>query len=162
MEGVTCTVCGAVVPRRCPWQVRCGSRRCRKRGQYLAARERPGFREANAERCRAWYERNAERHKEAVAQRAEKSGAVGRWFITPHAAKQFRDRAGWQRADDYESALVELIDESRAAHFVKVLDSGLELWRGPKPRRLRYIVGPGEGSLPALVTVLRSHDKGQR
>jgi hypothetical protein len=160
---IQCNVCGASVEPRFPWQVRCGSRRCRKRGQYLRARERAGFREANAARCRAWYERNAERHKAHVAQRERpKEGAAGRWFVTPHAARQFRDRAGWQRADDYESALVELIDESRAAHFVKVLDSGLELWRGPKPRRLRYIVGPGEGNLPALVTVLRSHDKGQR
>lgn len=156
---VTCEICGTIVPRVQSTQRRCGSNKCRKRGQYLAAKAKPGFAEANRARFRAWYERNKETHIARVAARRRKFGASGRWFITPHAVEQFRERAAWQRANDYETALVELIDESRAAHFVKVLDSGLELWRGPKPRRMRYLVGPGEGDMPALVTVLFAFDR---
>lgn len=156
---VTCEICGTVVPRVQPSQIRCGSDKCRKRGQYLAAKARPGFVDANRARFRAWYERNRETHCDRVAAHRREVGASGRWFITPHAVEQFRERAAWQQGRDYESALVELIDESKGARFVKRLDSGLELWRGPRPRRMRYLVGPGEGDLPALVTVLFAFDR---
>jgi hypothetical protein len=155
---VTCEVCGVTVPRVQPHQRRCGAAKCRKRGQYLAARNKPGFVDANRARSREWYERHKEEHIARVAARRCKAGASGRWFITPHAVEQYRQRA-LRRADEYETALLELIDESKGAHFVKRLASGLELWRGPPPRRMRYLVGPGEGDLPALVTVLFAFDR---
>lgn len=82
---------------------------------------------------------------------------IGRWFITPHAVTRFRERTAWD--GNYVSARKELEKESQDAHFVKSLDSGAELWRGPKPRRLRFLVGPGEGGLPALLTVLAAFDR---
>lgn len=89
------------------------------------------------------------------------AGAQGRWFITPHAVEQYVARAMRGRGR-HEEALVALIDESRGARFLKLLDSGAELWRGPRPGRLRYVVGPGEGGLKALVTVLAPGDGGSR
>jgi len=47
---------------------------------------------------------------------------------------------------------------SLEAHYVKPTQGGAELWRTGKPMRLRLIVGPGEGGLPALLTVLPGHD----
>jgi len=45
------------------------------------------------------------------------------------------------------------------AHFVRQQRNG-ELWRGPKPRRLRFIVSRDEPGLPQLVTVLFAFDRG--
>ena len=157
---VTCPVCGRTVPRKMPHQRRCGSRQCKRKDQYRTAHQREDYRERNKARCRAWYEAHKAEHVRNVeVRRVLKSGVKGPWFMTPHAVERFRNRAGWQRASDYESALAALIDESRGAHFVKTLNTGAELWRGPKPRRLRFIVGAGDGALPALVTVLGSYDR---
>jgi len=78
----------------------------------------------------------------------------GSWFITPHAVKQYIRRFA-PRAT-YEQALGALIRESTAARRVKILPTGLVLYRGAKPRRLRFFLqervdGP---ALPVLVTVL--------
>jgi hypothetical protein len=53
--------------------------------------------------------------------------AVGRFFITPSAAR------------DFERALGELIRLSETAHFVKRIGD-FELWRTGKPTRLRLRV----------------------
>lgn len=88
------------------------------------------------------------------------TGAVGRWFVTLHAVNAFRSRAGGASWMTYERALGEIINESTAARKLKDLDSGAELWRGPRPRRLRYIVMPDERyGLPVLVTVLFAFDR---
>lgn len=83
------------------------------------------------------------------------SRVAGRWFITPHAVDRFRERVHWARRFSYAKALGELINASERAHFVRILDSGKELWRGPKPMKLRLIVAPSAtpGELPQLVTV---------
>lgn len=78
---------------------------------------------------------------------------AGRWFITPHAVNQYRQR--FARRLTYEDALAELIRLSEAAHYVKETHAGAQQWRGPKPGRLRMIVQPNpEPLLPTLVTVL--------
>ncbi len=67
---VTCPICSRTVPRRYPWQRRCGSTQCKKRDQYHTARQRPAFVAANRARAASWYERNGERHRANVAARA--------------------------------------------------------------------------------------------
>lgn len=79
-------------------------------------------------------------------------GAVGRWFVTPHAVKRYRVRAGLPAQTSYERALGLCIREGVAASFQRRLESGAELWRSP--RGLGFVVGAGEGVKPALVTVL--------
>jgi hypothetical protein len=78
----------------------------------------------------------------------------GSWFITPHAIERYRER--FAPRFTYEEALSELIRASQAARRVKILPTGLVLYRGPKPRRLRFFlqeeVAPND--LPILVTVL--------
>ncbi len=101
-------------------------------------------------------------------------GAVsqGRWFFTPHAIRRFASRAlDWDGADAdalpesvRRKALAELVLESERAHFVRTLPArgrfgAAEMWRGAAPRRLRFLVGSGEGPLPALLTVLSEHDE---
>jgi hypothetical protein len=58
-------------------------------------------------------------------------------------------------------ALADLVALSERAHYVRDMDSGTRLFRGPRPSRLRCIVGPQRegGALPDLVTVLRGHDR---
>lgn len=154
-----CTVCGqAFIPRAVTHKLTCGARKCRRRAAYAAERARPQHAEANRRRCAAWYQANKARHLANVAKRKHplapvSSGAAGRFFITPHAVMRYSERVG---ALTYEAALAALIDETARAHFVKRLATGAELWRGPSPRRLRFIVGPGRGEKPALVTVERA------
>jgi hypothetical protein len=82
--------------------------------------------------------------------------AKGRWFIGPHAVQRFRERSPL-RGITYEQALSFLISESESALFIGRTHSGLEMWRGQAPLRMRYIVGPGNGPLPAVRTVHRPH-----
>jgi len=158
-----CVVCGAAfIPRSLRHRVTCGADKCRRRAAYLSERSDAAYVARNRARCAVWYEANKAQHKARVAERTRSApcGAAGRWFITPHAVEQALARAGWERGTAYEQALAALIDESRGAHFVKRLPSGAELWRGPKPRRLRYIVRPAaDGALPQLVTVLSTYDR---
>ena len=78
----------------------------------------------------------------------------GQWFITPHAVQRYRERFA-SRAT-YEEALSELIRASVTARRVKVLPTGFVLYRGPKPRRLRFFLQEDVAplALPVLVTVL--------
>ena len=74
------------------------------------------------------------------------------WTITRHAVERYIERIRPGLA--YPQALAYLTQESRGAHRVKEIEPGLWLWRGSKPRRLRFrITTAGE-----LVTVLTSHD----
>ena len=80
--------------------------------------------------------------------------ASGHWFITPHAVRRYIDRFA-PRAT-YEEALSALIRLSAEARRVKTLPTGLVLYRGPRPRRLRCFLQEGvkDHALPVLVTVL--------
>lgn len=100
--------------------------------------------------------------REAQGQR----GAAGRWFVTPHAIDRWIER--FTPRSFREAPLTEamrarvlgwIIDETERARFVKRLASGVELWRGPKPRRIRFLVGASsDGALPALLTVMPACD----
>lgn len=80
------------------------------------------------------------------------------WEITDHAVQRYIQRV--RRGLPYDQAIGELVYQSHHAHFVKALPGGLELWRGPKPRRLRFRVEPaGNGGRPRLVTVLFTFDR---
>ncbi len=81
---------------------------------------------------------------------------AGRWFITPHAVRQYihRVRPGLL----YPYALAELIRLSECARYIKQLNH-LELWRGPKPLRLRLYIGRQRNGAPQLVTVLKGPEK---
>lgn len=87
--------------------------------------------------------------------------AKGRWFISPHAVRQYQMRVEpWL---SYRQALGRLIRHSMDAHHVRQLhDDGTELWRGPRPHRLRFVVAPPDSSreLRALLTVMRGCDEG--
>jgi hypothetical protein len=78
----------------------------------------------------------------------------GSWFITPHAVQQYIRR--FAPRFTYEEALGALIHESTGARRVKVLPTGLVLYRGAKPRRLRFYLQEDveAPALPVLVTVL--------
>lgn len=96
--------------------------------------------------------------------RPERTGAVGKFFVTPHAVTRYieRVRPGIERAQ----ALRELIYIGELAHKVgpyrglRGLGVELEFWRGPRfgnlrQSKLRFVVAPGSGSeLPQIVTVL--------
>jgi len=82
--------------------------------------------------------------------------AVGRWFITPHAVARYIERVD-PRAS-YEVALARLIAESETATRVKEIEPGVALYRGRKPRRLRYRVAETGEGLPQLLTVLSPFD----
>jgi hypothetical protein len=88
---------------------------------------------------------------------------MGRWYITPHAVEAYIRRVC---PCTREQALVDLATISERAHYVKPAAGAAQLWRGPRKRigkgrrtgGIRLIVGPGEGNLPALLTVLGEHD----
>lgn len=84
-----------------------------------------------------------------------KTGASGKFFVTPHAIDQYllRVRPGVSR----QEALADLIRTSLGATKVRDFPDGRELWRGPNKgvvRRLLFIVAPSrEGVLPVIETV---------
>lgn len=84
--------------------------------------------------------------------------AKGRWFVTPHAVRRYLERV--RPGLTYEQALAEIIRESWRARPVKPWGRA-HLWRGPKPRRLRYIVAPAPRGrrLPVLITVYGGQDR---
>ncbi|HTQ79796.1 MAG TPA: hypothetical protein VMM92_07355 [Thermoanaerobaculia bacterium] len=79
--------------------------------------------------------------------------AAGLWFITPHAVHRYIERFAPRLS--YEEALADLIRASHEARRVKILPTGLVLYRGPKPRRLRFFLQEAvePPALPILVTV---------
>lgn len=92
----------------------------------------------------------------------------GPWYITHAALEQYLDLMGRplllnddQRAD----AEGELRQQIAEAHFVKEgRASHTEIWRGPPPKRLRFLVrmpARREGDAPQLVRVEGSHDRQQ-
>lgn len=89
-------------------------------------------------------------------------GAAGRWFVTPHAVRRYIERI--DPSMSYERALGAIIQDGIKAHRIRSLPATetlatCELWRGPKPRRLRYYIfemgGPG---LPVCATVRPTFD----
>lgn len=103
--------------------------------------------------CRKQRAPQGESEEEKVG---KKSGAVGRFFITPHAVARYRERV--HRGISYERALCEIIEQSNLAHYVKNYNTG-QYWRGPKPMRIRLIVAPAkDNDLPHVVTILPAAD----
>lgn len=77
------------------------------------------------------------------------------WTITEHAVDRYleRVRPGASRGH----ARHELEQHCAVAHYVKTLPSGIEYWRGPKPRRIRLRV-ERDGDTLRLVSVLEAFD----
>lgn len=79
----------------------------------------------------------------------------GRWFITPHAVRRYLQRVDGSLS--YEQALGQLIHASESARYSREYEPAIELWRGPRPRRLRFIVSRRLPGLPQLLTVYAGH-----
>lgn len=73
------------------------------------------------------------------------------WSVTPHAVTRYVQRV--RHGVSAAKARADLLWMMERAHFVKTLPSGLELWRGPKPLRLRLRVAGR-----SLVTVIEDCD----
>jgi len=82
----------------------------------------------------------------------------GRWLISPHAIEQYKKRFARTLSDD--EAREQLIEQSLTAHYVKVWKPGTELWKGPKPRRIRYFIDVT--GTPTLVTCYAGKDADYR
>lgn len=86
---------------------------------------------------------------------APKTGAAGKFFVSPHAVTQYIARA--RPTIPRGEALLELIRLSSAAVRLRCYLDGRELWRGPNKDvvpRLLFIVGPtSEGVLPVIETI---------
>lgn len=157
----TCEVCGSSYAPRVRTQVICGGAACRRVRQ--------------AQRFARWYAENATKHVARIMTRKRalkgptldlavgllRDGAGGKVFVTPHALEQWRKRceyqpAHWHDDADYKRSLGAVLREFDRAHRVKELSNGrVVLWRGPSPRRVRFLIDPaGHGRLPVLVTVL--------
>lgn len=78
--------------------------------------------------------------------------ARGRWFITPHAVRRYRERC--RPGLSYERALGELIRLSEAATFKRWVEPTVAEYVGPKPNRWRFRVSTVGKALPQLLTVL--------
>lgn len=87
----------------------------------------------------------------------------GPWYVTRKAVEQFCAVCKIDAENDDEFARAEelLIEQTKAARHVRNQANGIQLYRGPSPKRLRFLVAVGkrdEGELPQLVTVLPTHD----
>lgn len=80
------------------------------------------------------------------------------WIVTEHAITRYIERV--RPRISRELARQELEAAASTAHYVGSRADGAERWRGPRPRRLRFIVEPG--SPPKLITVLAGCEAGRR
>lgn len=55
-----------------------------------------------------------------------------------------------------ERAMAQIVAQLGRAHRVKARANGWECWRGPKPRRVRFFVEPGEPR--RVVTIVGAFD----
>lgn len=83
------------------------------------------------------------------------SSVTGLWLITAHALIRYVERI--RPGISYDRALEELKFHCLGAHPVKELPNGIEVWRGPNPRRIRLRVERANGRLE-LVTVMPAYD----
>jgi hypothetical protein len=83
---------------------------------------------------------------------------VGNWFVTPHAVRRYIERVDGSLS--YEQALAELVCWSQKARRVKELRPGVWLYRGGKPKRLRFRVAENDNGAPQLLTVMGGKDRG--
>lgn len=79
-----------------------------------------------------------------------------RYWVTEHAVQRYRERVD-KRCSPGRARRI-LLQQMQEAHFVKVQDNGLELWRGPKPRRLRLLI-TRQGGVFVLESVLFAFDR---
>lgn len=84
--------------------------------------------------------------------------AAGRFFLTPHAVRRYMERLAAPGLT-YEQALGALLREIEGAHRVRDGRAGCAIWRTGRPGRLRLIVDETQHPLPAVVTILPSHDR---
>lgn len=155
---VTCCECRKIARRWNSSQVTCGARACQKRRYKRSAQRRSDYREANKARCARWYAEHREEHIARRCARA-KMPTEPHWFIADHAVQQWRARYG-KPGDTMAESREALAAELARAHFVKSDDVG-EMWRGPKPRKARFVVRRHERTLD-LVTVLPPFDGHRR
>lgn len=91
------------------------------------------------------------------------SKLLGRWYITPTALAAAKRLVPELRGQSDAWAHEWLAEQSEAAHYVRDERAGVERWRGPRPHRLRYLVGPAErGDRPPLIDVAAEHAGAQR
>lgn len=87
------------------------------------------------------------------------SSATPVWVITAHALERYVERV--HRGISFRKAAQELERHMSGAHYVKTLPTGIELWRGPKPARMRLRV-MRVGNTLELVSVLEAFDRLRR
>lgn len=81
---------------------------------------------------------------------------AGRYFVTPHAVKQFRARIAPRLSYDQAlGAIIRGLEETESEP--KPCHSGKAVYiRVRRPYAFRAVIAPGEGELPAVITILRS------
>ena len=93
--------------------------------------------------------------------------ASGPWYLSARAVREYGRLARLDTSTDdgFDRAAMSLQEYVAQAHHVRDQDNGLQLWRGPRPLRLRLLVSTArrrEGPLPQLVTVLPASARGPR
>ena len=78
------------------------------------------------------------------------------WHITQHAIERAAERL-WPALDAQDIRL-RLLGMCHDAHYVKTLESGADLWRGPKPMRIRMYVR-SSGDTQTLQSVVQATDE---
>jgi len=94
-------------------------------------------------------------HNNTAPLKALRADATERWSVSAHAVDRYLERV--ERVPR-RLATARLLAQCQRAHFVKLLPSGLELWRGPQPRRLRLRAQRSEDGALTLATVLEAFD----
>lgn len=88
---------------------------------------------------------------------------TGPWYISIKAAKDYLAiRRQPPSEDNIEMATIQLSALATFAKFVRIQPNGLSLYRirsKSGANGYRFLVGKGEQEKPALISVLREHDK---
>lgn len=81
----------------------------------------------------------------------------GKVFVTPHAVQRFRERIAPNLTyEEARDAILRGVEQTRSEPKRSTSWPGAVLPRVRRPYPFRAVIGPGEGELPAVLTVLRS------
>ena len=89
------------------------------------------------------------------------------WYVSARAVREYAGLAGLDASTvaGFNVAELALFDVAERAHLVREQANGLDLYRGPRPHRVRLLVSPAprtEGAKPQLVQVLPTSPRQRR
>lgn len=85
----------------------------------------------------------------------------GNYFVTPHAVRQFQDRIARLEYDEARQVIIDALAVAPSERYAVTRNGKALRIKVKRPFCFRAIIAPGEGALPAVITILRACKPGK-